>query len=90
VALAEAYARRPGHVAQARTPDPEFTDVLELDLRTVEPALAGPKRPQDRVAMRDLRKAFDETLELQGRTGAEADRRVPSRARTTIWATATW
>ncbi len=38
------------HVAQRRTPDPIFTDTLELDLSTVEPSLAGPRRPQDRVA----------------------------------------
>ncbi len=40
------------------TPDPEYTSSLELDLSTVDPSLAGPKRPQDRIAMKDLTKAF--------------------------------
>jgi aconitate hydratase len=44
------------------TPDPEFTSTLELDLSTVEPSVAGPKRPQDRIALTDLRGAFDEHL----------------------------
>ncbi|MDT8369306.1 MAG: aconitate hydratase [Longimicrobiales bacterium] len=44
------------------TPEPEFTSTLELDLSTVEPSLAGPKRPQDRIRMADLRTAFDRDL----------------------------
>ncbi|MSR36091.1 MAG: aconitate hydratase [Gemmatimonadetes bacterium] len=44
------------------TPDPEFTSRLELDLGTIEPSLAGPKRPQDRVRLGDLRRNFDEQL----------------------------
>ncbi|MEQ9569816.1 MAG: aconitase family protein, partial [Longimicrobiales bacterium] len=44
------------------TPDPEFTSTLELDLSTVEPSLAGPKRPQDRIDMARIRDAFDEHL----------------------------
>ncbi|MBT8338024.1 MAG: aconitate hydratase AcnA [Gemmatimonadetes bacterium] len=44
------------------TPDPEFTSTLELDLSTIEPSLAGPKRPQDRIAMAHMRDAFDEHL----------------------------
>ena len=51
VALVEAYAKAQGMWRDDSTPDPEFTDTLELDLDTVEPALAGPKRPQDRVAL---------------------------------------
>jgi aconitate hydratase len=74
VALTEAYARANGLWRESGTPDPVFTDTLELDLATVVPSLAGPKRPQDRVAMRDLAKVFDEMLELQGRSGSE---RVP-------------
>jgi aconitate hydratase len=44
------------------TPDPEYTSTLELDLSTVEPSVAGPKRPQDRIALARLRSAFDEHL----------------------------
>ena len=51
VKLVEAYARAQGLWRQAGTPEPHFTDLLELDLGTVEPSLAGPKRPQDRVAL---------------------------------------
>ena len=42
----------------AATPEPVFTDTLELDLATVQPSLAGPKRPQDRVALKDASAAF--------------------------------
>ena len=51
VALVEAYAKEQGLWRDADTPDPVFTDTLELDLATVEPSLAGPKRPQDRVPL---------------------------------------
>ena len=47
----ERYAKEQGIFRTNQTPDPEFTDVLELDLATVEPSLAGPKRPQDRVPL---------------------------------------
>ena len=51
IALVEAYAKAQGLWRDADTPDPVFTDTLELDLGSVEPSLAGPKRPQDRVAL---------------------------------------
>jgi aconitate hydratase A / 2-methylisocitrate dehydratase len=51
VALVEAYAKAQGMWRDANTPDPIFTDSLELDLGSVEPSLAGPKRPQDRVPL---------------------------------------
>jgi len=44
------------------TPDPEYTSVLELDLSTVEPSLAGPKRPQDRIRLADMRRQWDKDL----------------------------
>ena len=68
VELVEAYAKAQGMFRDADTVDPVYTDTLELDLSTVVPSLAGPKRPQDRVAMVDMKSAFDEALELQGRT----------------------
>ncbi len=58
VALVEAYARAQGMWREDDTPDPEFTDTLELDLSTVEPSLAGPKRPQDRVALSSASSEF--------------------------------
>ncbi len=54
VALVEAYAKAQGLWRDSGTPDPVFTDTLELDLGSVEPSLAGPKRPQDRVALSTL------------------------------------
>jgi aconitate hydratase len=59
VALVEAYARAQGMWRDAETPDPLFTDSLELDISSVEPSLAGPKRPQDRVALSGAASAFD-------------------------------
>ncbi len=58
IALVEAYAKAQGMWRSSDTPDPVFSDTLELDLGTVEPSLAGPKRPQDRVALKDATVAF--------------------------------
>ncbi|MBK1647511.1 aconitate hydratase AcnA [Rhabdochromatium marinum] len=62
VALVEAYAREQGFFASADSPEPQFSEVLELDIGTVVPCLAGPKRPQDRVALSDIKGAFAEAL----------------------------
>ena len=51
IALVAAYAKAQGLYRTKNTPDPVFTDVLKLELATVEPSLAGPKRPQDRVGL---------------------------------------
>ncbi len=58
----EAYYRAQGMFRTADTPDPEFTDTLALDLSTVEPALAGPKRPQDRVNLSEMKPHFGASL----------------------------
>jgi aconitate hydratase len=60
VRLVEEYSRAQGMFRSDDTPDPEFTDSVSLDLGTVEPSLAGPKRPQDRVPLSDSKKAFNE------------------------------
>jgi aconitate hydratase len=62
IALVEAYARAQGLFRDAGTPDPVFTDMIELDIGTVEPSLAGPKRPQDRVLLADAKKGFEAAL----------------------------
>lgn len=67
VALVEAYCKAQGIFRDENTVDPVYTDTLGLDLATVVPSLAGPKRPQDRVAMTDLKRSFQEALELYGR-----------------------
>ena len=58
----EAYMRAQGLFRDANTPEPEFTDTLELDLASVVPSLAGPKRPQDRVALSDMKDTFRKAL----------------------------
>jgi aconitate hydratase len=62
VNLVEAYYKAQGLFRDASTPDPVFSDTLELDLSTVEPSLAGPKRPQDRVALKAAQRGFREAL----------------------------
>ncbi len=62
VDLVERYTKEQGLFRTDQTPDPEFTDVLELDLGTVEPSLAGPSRPQDRVRLADMKASFQKSL----------------------------
>ena len=62
IAWTEAYMRAQGLFRDDSTPDPEFTDTLELDLASVVPSLAGPKRPQDRVALSDMKTSFQSAL----------------------------
>ncbi|MFN7097570.1 MAG: aconitate hydratase AcnA, partial [Gammaproteobacteria bacterium] len=68
IALVEAYCKEQGMWRDDKTPDPVFTDVLHLDLSTVEPSMAGPKRPQDRVTLSHIRDAFDKALAEAGKT----------------------
>ncbi len=58
----EAYMRAQGLFHEAGMPEPEYTDTLELDLASVVPSLAGPKRPQDRVALTDMKATFRKAL----------------------------
>ncbi len=70
IALVEAYCKAQGLFHTPSSPEPAFSDVLELDLATVEPSLAGPKRPQDRVSLSTSKKSFRaalvEMLEAKG------------------------
>ncbi|WOD40844.1 aconitate hydratase AcnA [Nodosilinea sp. E11] len=70
VALVEAYAKAQGLWREANAPDPIFTDALALDLATVEPSLAGPKRPQDRVTLAALAAQF-KTSDFPGFSGKD-------------------
>ncbi len=63
VALVEAYAKAQGMWRADDAPDPEFTDTLELDLASVVPSLAGPKRPQDRVALSAAAQEFEKAMQ---------------------------
>jgi aconitate hydratase len=58
----EMYAKEQGFFRTASSPEPIFSDTLELDLGKVEPSLAGPSRPQDRVALKDVKKSFLDAL----------------------------
>jgi aconitate hydratase len=58
VDLVERYCKEQGLFRTAQTPDPLFTDTLELDLSSVETSLAGPKRPQDRVPLTEMKRSF--------------------------------
>src|SRR3954467_9419584 len=64
VALVEAYTKAQGLFRTDETPDPVYTDTLELDLGTVEPSLAGPRRPQDRVPLKLAKQMYLDSLKL--------------------------
>jgi aconitate hydratase len=79
IKLVEAYAKAQGMWREDSAADPVFTDTLELDLGTVEPSLAGPRRPQDRVPLSGVSKGFAAELpKLAGATDpAKLNRKVP-------------
>ena len=77
IALVAAYAKAQGMYRTKTTPDPIFTDVLKLDLSTVEPSLAGPKRPQDRVALKDVKAGFAVSMDKEFNKASEMKKRVP-------------
>jgi aconitate hydratase len=62
VKMVERYAQEQGLFRTDTTPDPVFTDTLELDLNSVEPSIAGPKRPQDRIALTKVKQTFGKAL----------------------------
>jgi aconitate hydratase len=81
VKLAAAYAKAQGMYRTARTPDPVFTDILTLDLATVEPSLSGPKRPQDRITLADANAGFAKAMEKEYNKAAELHKRAPVEGR---------
>ncbi|GBD44417.1 Aconitate hydratase A [bacterium HR40] len=76
IALVEAYAKEQGLWREDEGPEPLFTEVLELDLATVEPSVAGPRRPQDRVPLAEAPKSFLSALPDLAR-GASLEAEVP-------------
>ena len=76
VALVAAYAKAQGMYRVKTTPDPIFTDVLKLELSSVEPSLSGPKRPQDRVALKEVKAGFANSMDKEFGKNAEAKKRV--------------
>ena len=81
VALVIAYAKAQGMYRTKSTPDPIFTDVLKLELSSIEPSLAGPKRPQDRVALKEVKSGFAQSMDKEFSKAAEMDKRVPVEGR---------
>jgi aconitate hydratase len=75
IALVRAYAEAQGLWRGVNSPEPLFTDTLELDMSSIEPSLAGPKRPQDRVLLSEVDDKFNQDLEDTYRKGDEP--RVP-------------
>ncbi|MGH2447670.1 MAG: aconitate hydratase AcnA [Chloroflexota bacterium] len=79
--LIERYTRAQGMFRDERSPTPEFSEMLELDLSTVEPSLAGPKRPQDRIPLGEMKRGFRQSFPREETSGggvaiAEAPARV--------------
>ena len=62
IALVEAYCKEQGLFRSVSTPDAEYSQVVELDLSTVEPSVAGPRRPQDRAPLSQARQSFEQAL----------------------------
>jgi aconitate hydratase len=75
IALVEAYAQAQGMWRTEATPDPVVTDMLELDLGDVQPSMAGPKRPQDRVLLSDAKEAFTSAMDVEFRKASEVGQR---------------
>jgi len=78
VALVETYMKEQGLFHTAASPEPEYSDSLALDLGTVEPSLAGPRRPQDRVRLWDVKASFEKELAVMTAAGRTGKTRAPS------------
>lgn len=76
IALVEAYSKAQGLFATPETADPVFTDTLELDLGTVKPSMAGPKRPEGRVDLSAVKAGFAAAMDSDYKKGGELSRRV--------------
>ena len=81
IALVLAYAKAQGMYRTKSTPDPVFTDILKLELSSIEPSLAGPKRPQDRVALKEVKNGFAWSMDKEFNKSTEMDKRVPVEGR---------
>jgi aconitate hydratase len=82
IALVAAYAKAQGMYRSKNTPDPLFTDVLKLELSSVESSLAGPKRPQDRIGLKEVKSGFVQAMDKEFNKSGELDKRVPVEGRT--------
>jgi aconitate hydratase len=82
--LVERYHKEQGLFRTDETPDPVFTDAIELDLSTVQPSMAGPKRPQDRVLLSEMKDSFNKALRAPLDQRGFALDEVSAKARTTV------
>jgi aconitate hydratase len=86
IALVEAYAREQGLFHDEKTPEAEYSELLTLDLASVEPSLAGPKRPQDRVVLSQAGESFNKALPSLIKPKAAAKAPAPAAvANKTTW-----
>jgi aconitate hydratase len=76
VALVAAYAKAQGLYRTKSTPDPIFTDILKLELATIEPSVAGPKRPQDRIALKDVKSGFATAMVKEFNKGGDGGKEI--------------
>ena len=76
IELVEAYTKEQGMFRTDETPDPVYTDTLELDISTVEPSMAGPSRPQDRVSLRELKQSYETVLKEKAGADVDKDKKV--------------
>ena len=75
--LVKAYAQAQGMYRTKNTQDPFFTDVLKLELGSIDPSLAGPKRPQDRVSLKEVKSGFAGSMDKEFNKASEIAKRVP-------------
>lgn len=76
VDLVESYTKAQGIFRTDDTPDPNYTDTLELDISTVVPSMAGPSRPQDRVSLKNLKNSYQNSLKEKAENGADLNKRA--------------
>ncbi len=81
IALVEEYAKAQEMFRVEGSPDPVFTDTIALDLTTVVPSMAGPKRPEGRIALTDIASGFAKALDTEYKKPGELDKRVPVKDR---------
>jgi aconitate hydratase len=84
IALVEAYAKAQGLWRVDGAPAAEYTDVVELDLSTVEPSLAGPKRPQDRVPLRSAKKIYESSVKKMAEERSQKNPKATGGATATV------
>src|ERR1700681_400526 len=84
IALVEAYAKAQGLWRINGAPAAAYTDVVELDLSTVEPSLAGPKRPQDRVPLRDAKRVYQSSVKKMAEERSQKNPQATGTARANI------